>query len=121
VGRARALEIVLGCDDVPADVAERYGYVNRALPFDELRPFVDRLAARIASFPAEAIELAKLAVAAAEGPVEPGLAEEAWLFTRTLANPETRRRMRLALERGAQTREGEMRLDDLVAALAETD
>jgi len=68
VGRGRALEIILGCDDVPADLAERYGYLNRALPTAELGPFVERLAFRIASFPAEAIALAKASVAAAELP-----------------------------------------------------
>ena len=54
VGRGRALEMVLGCDDVDAVTAERWGYLNRALPPDELDPFVDRLARRIASFPSEA-------------------------------------------------------------------
>ena len=44
VGRSRALEVILGCDDVPAELAERWGWVNRALPPDELWPFVDRLA-----------------------------------------------------------------------------
>ena len=72
LGRARALEIILGCDDIPADLAERWGYVNRALPPAELRPFVERLALRIASFPASAIALAKGAVDAADPTVEPG-------------------------------------------------
>jgi enoyl-CoA hydratase/carnithine racemase len=40
MGRGRALEVILGCEDFPADLAERYGYVNRALPPDELTPFV---------------------------------------------------------------------------------
>src|SRR5438128_546748 len=52
VGRGRAAEIVLGCDDIDAETADRWGYVNRALPPDELGPFVDSLARRIASFPA---------------------------------------------------------------------
>src|SRR4051812_34032929 len=55
VGRGRALEVILGCDDVDAETAERWGYVNRALPDGELRPFVDALARRIASFPPEAV------------------------------------------------------------------
>jgi enoyl-CoA hydratase/carnithine racemase len=50
VGRARALEIVLGSDDFDAPTAERYGYVNRAIPDEELDAFVDRFARRIASF-----------------------------------------------------------------------
>src|SRR6185295_7296199 len=73
VGRARALEIILGCADVPADLAERWGYLNRALPADQLRPFVARLAQRMASFPAEAIALAKRSVDAADTTVEAGL------------------------------------------------
>src|SRR5215468_4305800 len=85
MGRSRALEIVLGCDDVPADVAERWGYLNRALPPAELGPFVERLARRIASFPAEAIALAKAAVAAAEPSPTEGLLEEADCFNRSLA------------------------------------
>jgi len=54
-GRARALEIVLGGDDFDATTAAAYGWVNRALPRAELRPFVDRLAARIASYPRDAV------------------------------------------------------------------
>ena len=117
VGRARALEIVLGCDDVPADVAERWGYLNRALPPAELGPFVDALAYRIASFPAEAIALAKGAVAAAEGPVTPGLCDEAYAFARALATPAARARMARFLELGGQTRDVELRLGALVGKL----
>src|SRR5712664_4606864 len=62
VGRSRALEIVLGCEDIDAATAAQWGYVNRALPDGELRPYVNALAARIASFPAEAIAHAKTAV-----------------------------------------------------------
>src|SRR6267143_4088454 len=50
VGRGRALEIVLGGNDFDGETAERYGYVNRALPNSELDGFVDTLARRIASF-----------------------------------------------------------------------
>ena len=52
VGRGRAMEIILGGVDIDAVTAERWGYLNRALPPDELRPFVDSLAHRIARFPA---------------------------------------------------------------------
>src|SRR3954451_939265 len=51
VGRARALEIILGGGDIDGATAEAWGWVNRALSDGELRPFVDELAARIASFP----------------------------------------------------------------------
>jgi enoyl-CoA hydratase/carnithine racemase len=107
IGRARTLEVVLGCEDVPADVAERWGYVNRALPPDELEPFVERLAARIASFPAAAIRLAKAWVDAGEPPAVPGLLDEARFFERTLATPDARERMRAFLALGGQTREVE--------------
>jgi enoyl-CoA hydratase/carnithine racemase len=50
MGRGRALEVLLGADDIPAADAERLGYVNRALPDAELDNFVDALATRIASF-----------------------------------------------------------------------
>ena len=56
VGRSRALEAILGCDDIDAATAERWGWVNRVLPAEEIQPFVDRLAGRIASFPPEAVE-----------------------------------------------------------------
>ena len=111
VGRARALEIVLGCNDIDADLAERWGYVNRALPEDELRPFVDALARRIASFPAEAIAHAKAAVTAAEPDLVPGLLEEAHRFAQTLTAEETIRRMERFLELGGQTPEFELDAD----------
>src|SRR5208337_3726990 len=62
IGRGRALEVLLCCNDLSAELAERYGYINRALPADELTPFVEKLAHRIASFPAHAIAHAKAAV-----------------------------------------------------------
>jgi len=117
VGRARALEVVLGCDDVPADLAERWGYLNRALPPAELGPFVERLAYRIASFPAEAIGLAKRSVDAADGPVTPGLCDEAYAFARALATPPARARMARFLELGGQTRDVELHLGALVGKL----
>jgi enoyl-CoA hydratase/carnithine racemase len=109
MGRGRALEVILGGGDFSAKEAERYGYVNRALPPDELWTFVEVLARRIASFPGEAIARAKAAVAAAEPPVTPGLDEEARLFAECVATPEARSRMRAFLDAGGQTREMEIR------------
>ncbi|MEK6439588.1 enoyl-CoA hydratase/isomerase family protein [Pseudonocardia sp. T1-2H] len=60
LGRGRAMEAILGADDFSADQAERYGWINRALPDAELDAFVARLARRIASFPADALGLALL-------------------------------------------------------------
>ncbi len=119
MGRGRALEVVLGCEDFPADLAERYGYVNRALPADELDNFVDTLAYRIASFPADSIRLAKEAVAAAEPPVTEGLLEEAHLFNQTLATSEAKRRMADFMSAGGQTRDVELDLDAAIAGAAD--
>lgn len=118
IGRARALEVILGCEDFPADLAERYGYLNRALPPDALGPFVDRLAHRIASFPAEAIALAKTSVDAAELPTEAGLVEEAHCFNQALATDAAQTRMARFLAGGGQTRDAELDLDRLLATLA---
>ena len=114
VGRARALEIILGCDDLDAALAERYGYVNRALPADELDAFVDRLAFRIAGFPAAAIRLAKASVDAAELPTRAGLLEEAHYFNQALATESAKRRMAWFLGAGGQTRDVELRLAAMI-------
>jgi enoyl-CoA hydratase/carnithine racemase len=113
LGRSRALEVILGCEDFTAELAERYGYVNRALPAEEIGAFVSNLATRIASFPAEAIALAKQAAAAAEPDPREGLLEEAWCFNRTLATEAARRRMRAFMEAGGQTREVERSITGL--------
>jgi enoyl-CoA hydratase/carnithine racemase len=105
VGRGRALEIILGANDVDAATAERWGYVNRALPPDELRPFVDALAARIASFPLDVIARAKQAVDAALGDPAPGLNFEDHMFRQTLAAPDAPRRMQAFMDAGGQTRD----------------
>ena len=119
MGRSRALEVVLGCDDFPADLAERYGYINRALPPDELGPFVERLAYRIATFSPEAIALAKASVNCAELPTIQGLIEEAHYFNQAVATDAARKRMRKFLELGGQTREAELDLRPLADQLAE--
>lgn len=106
--RARALEVVLGCYDIPADLAERYGYINRALTPDEIGPFVEALAYRIASFPAEAIALAKAAVNCAElSPVQ-GLIEEAHYFNQSVASEEAQTRMKEVIAIDFQRREMEL-------------
>ncbi|MDX1650770.1 MAG: enoyl-CoA hydratase/isomerase family protein, partial [Myxococcota bacterium] len=66
LGRGRTLELVLGCGSLDAETAERWGYLNRALPPERLRPFVDGLARRIAAWPPDAVARAKAAVDAAE-------------------------------------------------------
>jgi len=59
MGRGRALEVLLGADDIPGDLAERYGYVNRSFPDAELDAFVESLATRIASFDKQALSETK--------------------------------------------------------------
>src|SRR5262249_23888083 len=114
MGRARALDAVLGCEDSEAELAERYGWINRALPADELGPFVERLARRIAAFPPHAVRRATRAVDAADGPLPEGLPAEAHYFNLTLADPELDARMDGALANGAQTRQGELDLPRLI-------
>ncbi len=108
VGRGRALEIILGAGDIDAETADRWGYVNRALPPDELRPFVDALAARIASVPAYAISNAKQAVAAASPDPGPGILVEDQLFRSCLPKPEAAALMDAFMSMGGQTREVEL-------------
>lgn len=117
VGRGRALEAVLGCADVDAELAEHWGWVNRALPPEELGPFVDRLAQRIASFPPEAVAAAKEAVDAAAPQTVAGLLAEASAFDRTLAYGGAQERMRRFLDAGGQTREVELALADAIGRL----
>ncbi|HEX9470474.1 MAG TPA: enoyl-CoA hydratase/isomerase family protein [Bradyrhizobium sp.] len=115
-GRARALEIIVGCEAFDALAAERYGWVNRALPADKLRPFVTRLGQRIASFPAAAIARAKLAVDAALPQMHHGLMEEAQLFSASLADPASEQRMRAYMAAGGQSKEIELRFEEALDA-----
>lgn len=117
IGRARALEMLLGCDDVTAELAERYGLINRAVPDAELDGFVDRLARRIASHPADALTLTKRAVESARpGGTDAGFALEAQLFDQLKSDPRSRGRMKRFLAAGAQTAEGERSFESLLQA-----
>ena len=117
VGRGRAMEIVLGGDDLDAETAERWGYLNRIFAADAIDDWVMSLARRIASFPVEAVRLAKESVNAAEMPLRDGLVEEAYLFQRLLRTDGAQTNMRRFMELGGQTREGEMRVGELNAEL----
>ncbi len=121
VGRGRALEIILGGEDLDAETAERWGYLNRIFEAGEIGPFVDALATRIASFPAEAVRLAKEAVNGADKPLQDGLVDEAYLFQRLLRTEGAQRNMRRFLEIGGQTREGELEMGELCARLGDRD
>src|ERR1700757_775095 len=102
VGRSRALEIVLGANDFDGDTAERYGYVNRALPDAELDSFVDALARRIASFDQRAIAAAKNLVNQVSLPSADRLLEALNSFQTALTWPEAQQRIQALLERGLQ-------------------
>jgi|TARA_B110000971_G_C19908562_1_gene453444 enoyl-CoA hydratase/carnithine racemase len=117
VGRGRAMEIVLGGDDLDAETAERWGYLNRIFDAADIEAHVSALANRIGSFPVEAVRLAKAAVTAAELPLAQGLQEEGYLFARLLRTESAQTNMREFLEIGGQTREGELKVGELAAAL----
>jgi enoyl-CoA hydratase/carnithine racemase len=119
IGRARTLEVVLGCADVGAEEAAAIGYVNRAIDDERLESFVRGLAERIAAMPVEAVRLAKQAIDAALPSPEPGLLVEGDCFNESVATPAARSAMRRFLELGGQTREAELALGNLVARLTE--
>ncbi len=111
LGRGRALEILTGCDDFSAELAERYGLVNRALPPDELGPFVDNLARRIATFPIHAIAHVKTAVdQGAFHSLSEGLLTEAYQSDLCVRSEVTQARVRNALADGWETKAGEMNI-----------
>ena len=115
MGRSRAMEAILGGIDFPAVLAEKYGYINRAFPPDELTPYVEDLAYRIASFPAESIAIAKKAVLTAlKEPIFEGLLEETYLFGQACALPAAKERMNWFLQRDGQTREKELDETDIL-------
>ena len=102
VGRGRALEIILGANDFDGDSAERYGYVNRALPDAELDAFVDTLARRIASFDRRALSAAKTLVNNVSLPSADRLLDGLASFQAALMWTETQRRIEALLKRGLQ-------------------
>jgi len=114
IGRGRALEVLLGCNDLSAELAERYGYINRALPADELTTFVEKLAHRITSFPAHTIAHAKAAVdIGVFSSMAEGLLVEAHESDLSVASQVTQALVTKALNFGAETYEGELELEFL--------
>jgi enoyl-CoA hydratase/carnithine racemase len=108
MGRGRALEVMLSAEDYNADLAERYGWINRALPAGELDHFVSSLADRIARFPAAGHALVKERVnAIALAPVEE-FRHDSDLFGHGVLEPEAQQHVRAAFDHGLQTRQAEM-------------
>ncbi len=118
MGRARALEVMLSADDYDAELAERYGWINRALPGAALAGFVRSLAHRIAGFPAAGLAALKARVNAIALAPADDFRRDSDLFLECARDPEAQRRIRLAMTRGFQTRDGEMALSEMVAGLA---
>ena len=117
MGRARALEVMLSADDYDAELAERYGWINRALPADSLGEFVRSLAHRIAGFPAVGRAALKDRVNAITLAPADDFRRDSDLFLECARSPETQRRIRVAMTRGFQTHDGEMALTNMVGGL----
>ncbi|MDT8912653.1 enoyl-CoA hydratase/isomerase family protein [Amycolatopsis sp. PS_44_ISF1] len=115
IGRNRALEVVLGARLYDAETAERYGWVNRAVPADRLDEFVDRLARDIAALPEGVVAAAKQALPPRD--LTPGLRREHEAWAAQFARPAAERLIRAGLAHGAQTREGERDLEGLLRGL----
>jgi enoyl-CoA hydratase/carnithine racemase len=117
MGRARALEVILSAEDYDAEMAERYGWINRALTENALGDFVKALAHRIASFPAAGHVVVKDRVnAIALAPAE-DFRRDSDLFAEGVRNPEAQSRIQAAMKRGFQTREAEMTLAQMLGEL----
>src|SRR5215469_3254047 len=100
IGRGRALEVLLAADDINGDLAELYGYVNRALPDAELDRFVDALAMRIASFDKQAIVDTKRLVDVASLPSDADIRPEWDAFLAALNRPASQQRIKALMDRG---------------------
>jgi enoyl-CoA hydratase/carnithine racemase len=100
MGRGRALEVLLGADDIPGDLAERYGYVNRSLPDADLAAFVEALATRIASFDKQAISETKRFADVASLPPDFEIAPEWDVCLASIMRPAAQERIKKLMEQG---------------------
>src|SRR5690242_13421932 len=119
MGRGRALEVLLSADDYDADLAERYGWINRALPADELGDFVSSLAHRIARFPAAGQVVVKERVNAVALAAVEDFRRDSDLFLEGVRAPESQELIQGAMKRGFQTRDAELDLGGMLGNLAE--
>jgi enoyl-CoA hydratase/carnithine racemase len=115
IGRGRALEVLLVADDIDADLAERYGYVNRVVPDDELDRETDRMARRLASFDKRAIAETKAFVDATTLPADDELPPGLAAFVTSSSRPSTQARMAALTSHGlGSDSDLERRLGELV-------
>ncbi|WP_287317427.1 enoyl-CoA hydratase/isomerase family protein [Mesorhizobium sp.] len=103
VGRGRALEILLGANDIDGDLAEKYGYVNRSFPDDQLDGFVDAFAMRVATFDNQAIADTKRLVDFASLPSDPEIAAGWNAFITSVQRPQAQAKIKQLMELGLQT------------------
>ncbi|WP_426515588.1 enoyl-CoA hydratase/isomerase family protein [Diaminobutyricibacter sp. McL0618] len=121
LGRGRALEVLLSADDYSAELAERYGWINRAMPGDQLEGFVQRLAHRIASFSAAGRVAIKQRVNAISlAPVE-DFRYDSDQFGESARTPETQRLYAATLDAGFQQRETELDLGSWLGTEVQND
>jgi enoyl-CoA hydratase/carnithine racemase len=119
MGRGRALEVMLSAQDFDADSAERYGWINRAVPAAALGDFVSSLARRIASFPATGRAAVKDRVNAIALASADEFRRDSDLFGDSVRLPEAQSRIQTAMKRGFQTREGEIALAQMLGQPAD--
>ncbi|WP_234820858.1 enoyl-CoA hydratase/isomerase family protein [Sinorhizobium medicae] len=120
MGRGRALEVLLGSDDVDGDLAERYGYVNRSFDDDKLDHFVDALATRISGFDRQAIADTKRLVDFASLPSDPEIGAGWDAFISSVQRPVAQKNIGRLMEMGLQTNTDiEARLGHYTGTLAE--
>jgi enoyl-CoA hydratase/carnithine racemase len=100
MGRGRALEVLLSSEDIPGDLAELYGYVNRSFPDSELDAFVDALATRISSFEKWSISNTKRLVNAASLPPDVEISAGWDACINSIARPATQQRMKKLFDQG---------------------
>jgi len=115
IGRGRALEVLLVADDIDADRAERFGYVNRVVPDGQLESETDRVARRLASFDKQAIADTKAFVDATSLPDDHELPPALAAFFASATRPATQARLAALVSHGlGHDSELERRLGELV-------
>lgn len=118
MGRGRALEVMLSADDFDADIAEKYGWVNRCFEPEDLSPFVTSLAQRIAGFPAIGLRQIKERVNSISLADVEEYRRDSELFGEGVKASVVQSRIQKAIERGFQTRDAEMKLGYLLGSLS---
>jgi enoyl-CoA hydratase/carnithine racemase len=117
MGRSRALEVMLSAEDYDADLAERYGWINRAMPADALDDFVSSLAHRIAGFPAAGHAVVKDRINAITLAPADDFRRDSDLFGEGVRDPDAQARIAVALKHGLQTRDAELDLGRVLGDL----